>query len=101
MRVMTSISKASRARESSSVVPCDRPWTLSRSREPLLGLTRNSSFSSIRRRRRWPAPTVKRGRIGLRVFGRNEQRSAISTVDARASGMSANNTAISARVLKR
>ena len=48
-----------------------------------------------------PAPTVKRGRIGLRVIGRNEQRSAISTVDASASGMSANSTAISARVLKR
>ena len=48
-----------------------------------------------------PAPTVKRGRIGLRVIGRNEQRSAISTVEASASGMSANSTAISARVLKR
>ena len=47
------------------------------------------------------APTVKRGRIGLRVIGRNAQRSAISTVDASASGMSANSTAISARVLKR
>ena len=47
------------------------------------------------------APTVKNGRIGLRVFGRNEQRSAISTVEASASGMSANSTAISARVLKR
>jgi hypothetical protein len=35
------------------------------------------------------------------VFGRNEQRSAISTVEASASGMSANSTAISARVLKR
>jgi hypothetical protein len=48
-----------------------------------------------------PAPTVKRGRIGLRVIGRNAQRSAISTVEASASGMSANSTAISARVLKR
>jgi len=45
--------------------------------------------------------TVKRGRIGLRVIGRNAQRSAISIVEASASGMSANSTAISARVLKR
>jgi hypothetical protein len=44
---------------------------------------------------------VNRGRIGLRVVGRNEQRSAISMVDASASGTSANSTAISARVLKR
>ena len=34
--------------------------------------------------RHWlPAPTVKRGRIGLRVIGRNAQRSAISTVEAK------------------
>ena len=44
---------------------------------------------------------VKRGRIGLRVVGRNAQRSAISTVEASASGRSANSAAISARVLKR
>ncbi len=62
--------------------------------------------ASVRRPRRSgigarAAPTVKRGRIGLRVCGRNEQRSAISTVEASASGRSANSTAISARVLKR
>ena len=70
--------------------------------EPLLGLALQLRGLLARRiGSLMPAPTVKRGRIGLRVIGRNEQRSAISTVDASASGMSANSTAISARVLKR
>ena len=63
---------------------------------------RNSAASSLSASAALaPAPTVKRGRIGLRVTGRNAQRSAISTVEASASGTSANSTAISARVLKR
>jgi len=48
-----------------------------------------------------PAPDREARQDRLRVIGRNEQRSAISTVDARASGISANSTAISARDLKR
>ena len=57
---------------------------------------RNSAASSTAA----PSSAVKRGRIGLRVFGRNAQRCAISTVEASASGRSANSAAISARDLK-
>ncbi len=70
--------------------------------KPLLGLAAHfRRFLALRIGGVAPAPTVNRGRIGLRVLGRNAQRSAISTVEASASGRSANSTAISARVLKR
>src|SRR5262249_39660713 len=44
-------------------------------------------------------PPETRGRIGAWTRGRKAQRCAISTVEATASGRSANNAAISARVL--
>ena len=57
----------------------------------------------LRLRSTAPSPRTpeNRGRIGALVRGRKAQRRAISTVAASASGRSANNAAISARLLKR
>jgi len=70
--------------------------------QALLGLAAQlGRFLVLGIRSMLPAPTVKRAGSACAFFGRNEQRSAISMVEASASGISANSTAISARVLKR